>query len=54
MSPREHIFGEWMLAAMRFGFGGYIAGNDRPAPEPKPEGSHGRSMAQNVAEQHDA
>ncbi len=54
MSPQEHSFGEKILAVMRFGFGGCIVGNEFLDPEPKPEGSRGRSMARNAAEQHDA
>ena len=50
MSPDEHTFGEKMLSAMRFGFGGHVEGNEPIDPEPKSEGSQGRSMAQNVVE----
>jgi 6-phosphogluconate dehydrogenase len=45
-SRQEHTFGEKMLSAMRFGFGGHIEGNEPIDPEPKPEGS----MAQDAAE----
>jgi glucose-6-phosphate 1-dehydrogenase len=48
MSPDEHTFGEKMLSAMRFGFGGHVEGNEPIDPEPKSEGSQGRSIAQNV------
>jgi len=34
-SRREHTFGERMLSAMRFGFGGHIEGNEPTDPEPK-------------------
>ena len=45
-SRQEHTFGEKMLSAMRFGFGGHIEGNEPIDPEPKPKGS----MAQDAAE----
>ena len=48
-SRQEHTFGEKMLSAMRFGFGGHIEGNEPIDPEPKPEVSRGRSAAQNAA-----
>jgi 6-phosphogluconate dehydrogenase len=41
MSPDEHTFGEKMLSAMRFGFGGHIESNEPLDPEPKSEGSQG-------------
>ena len=47
-SRQEHSFGEKVLSAMRFGFGGHIEGNEPIDPEPKPEG--GRSMTQDAAE----
>jgi len=34
-SRREHTFGEKMLSAMRFGFGGHVEGQESIAPEPK-------------------
>jgi 6-phosphogluconate dehydrogenase len=49
-SRQEHTFGEKMLSAMRFGFGGHIEGNEPIDPEPKSDGSHGDSMAQDAAE----
>ena len=36
-SRREHTFGERMLSAMRFGFGGHIEGAEPIDPEPKPQ-----------------
>ena len=45
-SREEHNFGEKMLSAMRFGFGGHIEGQETVDPEPKPVG---RAM-QNAAE----
>jgi 6-phosphogluconate dehydrogenase len=38
-SRREHTFGEKMLSAMRFGFGGHIEGHEPIDPEPKLTGS---------------
>jgi 6-phosphogluconate dehydrogenase len=35
-SRQEHTFGEKVLSAMRFGFGGHIEGNEPMDPEPKP------------------
>jgi 6-phosphogluconate dehydrogenase len=46
-SREEHTFGERMLSAMRFGFGGHIEGNEPIDPEPKPAESQGHSAAQN-------
>src|SRR5471032_2910929 len=36
-SRQEHTFGEKMLSAMRFGFGGHIEGIEPIDPKPKPE-----------------
>jgi 6-phosphogluconate dehydrogenase len=49
-SRQEHTFGEKMLSAMRFGFGGHIEGKEPIDPEPKPAGSQAHSAAQNAAE----
>ena len=49
-SRQEHTFGEKMLSAMRFGFGGHIEGNEPIDPEPKPAESQGPSAATNAAE----
>jgi 6-phosphogluconate dehydrogenase len=49
-SRQEYTFGEKMLSAMRFGFGGHIEDNEPIDPEPKPEDSQGHSAAQNAAE----
>jgi 6-phosphogluconate dehydrogenase len=49
-SRQEHNFGEKMLSAMRFGFGGHIEGNESIDPETKPKKSQGHSAAQNAAE----
>ncbi len=42
-SRREHTFGEKMLSAMRFGFGGHVEGGEPIDPEPKQPGSEGHS-----------
>jgi 6-phosphogluconate dehydrogenase len=49
-SRQEHTFGEKMLSAMRFGFGGHIEGQESIDPEPKPNEPQHRSGAQNAAE----
>ena len=36
-SRQTHTFGEKMLSAMRFGFGGHVEGNEPTDPEPKPK-----------------
>jgi len=48
-SRQEHTFGEKMLSAMRFGFGGHIEGNESIDPEPKPKKSQGHSKTRNAA-----
>jgi 6-phosphogluconate dehydrogenase len=35
-SRQDHTFGEKMLSAMRFGFGGHVEGHEPIDPEPKP------------------
>jgi 6-phosphogluconate dehydrogenase len=49
-SRQEHTFGEKMLSAMRFGFGGHIEGQESIDPESKSKKSQDRSAAQNAAE----
>src|SRR5450759_2659892 len=49
-SRQEHTFGEKMLSAMRFGFGGHIEGQESIDPKLKPKKSQIRSAAQNAAE----
>ena len=49
-SRQEHTFGEKMLSAMRFGFGGHIEGQESIDPESKPKKSQNRSAAQNASE----
>ena len=53
-SRQEHTFGEKMLSAMRFGFGGHLEGQEPIDPEPKPRESQRHSAAQQAAEQHHA
>jgi 6-phosphogluconate dehydrogenase len=48
-SRREHTFGEKMLSAMRFGFGGHIEGHEPIDPETKLTGSK-NPAAQKAAE----
>jgi 6-phosphogluconate dehydrogenase len=48
-SRQEHTFGEKMLSAMRFGFGGHIEGNEPIDPEPKPAKSQDHLAAPNAA-----
>jgi 6-phosphogluconate dehydrogenase len=49
-SRREHTFGEKVLSAMRFGFGGHIEGNEPIDPAPKRPASPGRSAASGARE----
>jgi 6-phosphogluconate dehydrogenase len=35
-SRKDHTFGEKMLSAMRFGFGGHVEGQEPIDPQPKP------------------
>jgi 6-phosphogluconate dehydrogenase len=48
-SRQEHTFGEKILSAMRFGFGGHIEGSEPIDPEPKTKTSQGRAASQNAA-----
>jgi 6-phosphogluconate dehydrogenase len=48
-SRREHTFGEKILSAMRFGFGGHIEGNAPIDPEPKSEESPSHAAAKHAA-----
>jgi len=47
-SRQEHTFGEKMLSAMRFGFGGHIEGNEPIDPEPEPKESQARPAAKDA------
>jgi 6-phosphogluconate dehydrogenase len=49
-SRQEHSFGEKMLSAMRFGFGGHVEGQEPIDPEPQPKASQHHSAAQQAAE----
>jgi 6-phosphogluconate dehydrogenase len=49
-SRREHTFGEKVLSAMRFGFGGHVEGQEPIDPEPKAKDSRDSSAAQVAAE----
>ncbi|HEU5017354.1 MAG TPA: decarboxylating 6-phosphogluconate dehydrogenase [Pseudolabrys sp.] len=48
-SRREHTFGEKVLSAMRFGFGGHIEGREPTDPEPKPKKPKETGAAQRAA-----
>jgi 6-phosphogluconate dehydrogenase len=48
-SRQEHSFGEKMLSAMRFAFGGHIETGGSGDPKPHPEDRDGRSTAQSMA-----
>ena len=41
-SRQAHTFGEKLLSAMRFGFGGHVEGSEPIDPKPKPEDLQGR------------
>jgi 6-phosphogluconate dehydrogenase len=49
-SREQHNFGEKILSAMRFGFGGHVEGSESIDPEPKPKDSRSHSTTQNAAE----
>jgi 6-phosphogluconate dehydrogenase len=49
-SRQEHTFGEKVLSAMRYGFGGHVEGKEAIDPEPKPKDSQRRSSAPQAAE----
>jgi 6-phosphogluconate dehydrogenase len=44
-SRQQHTFGEKVLSAMRFGFGGHIEGQEAIDPEPKPKDPRRQSAA---------
>jgi 6-phosphogluconate dehydrogenase len=48
-SRQEHTFGEKMLSAMRFGFGGHVEGSEPVDPESKPNASQVQVIAQYAA-----
>jgi 6-phosphogluconate dehydrogenase len=49
-SRQEHTFGERLLSAMRFGFGGHVEGQEPIDPKPKPKDSQHHSASQHAAE----
>ncbi|AGK56923.1 6-phosphogluconate dehydrogenase-like protein [Hyphomicrobium denitrificans 1NES1] len=49
-SRQDHTFGEKILSAMRFGFGGHIEGSEPIAPETRTKKLQGRAASQNPAE----
>jgi 6-phosphogluconate dehydrogenase len=49
-SRQEHTFGEKILSAMRFGFGGHVEGQESVDPERKPDDTRKRLSTKNVAE----
>ncbi|MGB6352294.1 MAG: 6-phosphogluconate dehydrogenase (decarboxylating), partial [Pseudolabrys sp.] len=49
-SRQEHTFGEKLLSAMRFGFGGHIEGQESIDPEQNPKKPKAHSTEQNAAE----
>ena len=49
-SREEHNFGEKMLSAMRFGFGGHVEGQEPIDPEPKPDEAQGLPAAKVAAD----
>jgi 6-phosphogluconate dehydrogenase len=48
-SRQDHTFGEKMLSAIRFGFGGLVEGQEPIAPEPKPKDAPRRAATQTAA-----
>ena len=49
-SRQEHTFGEKVLSAMRFGFGGHVEGQEPIDPAPKPKDSQRHSPVPQAAE----
>ena len=49
-SRQEHTFGEKVLSAMRFGFGGHVEGQEPIDPQSKPKDSRPHLAAQHAAE----
>jgi 6-phosphogluconate dehydrogenase len=47
-SRREHTFGEKILSAMRFGFGGHVEGQEPIDPEPKHADAQGHSATKRI------
>ena len=49
-SRKDHTFGEKMLSAMRYGFGGHVEGQEPIDPEPKPAERQDRTLTPLAAE----
>ena len=49
-SRKQHTFGEKMLSAMRFGFGGHAEGSEPIDLKPKPKDLQGRSAGPHAAQ----
>ena len=49
-SRQEHTFGEKVLSALRYGFGGHVEGQEAIDPESKPKDSQRQSSAPQAAE----
>jgi 6-phosphogluconate dehydrogenase len=49
-SREQHNFGEKMVSAMRFGFGGHVEGSEPTDPETKPNAPQGHTATRNAAE----
>ena len=49
-SRQEHTFGDKVLSAMRYGFGGHVEGQEPIDPQPKPKGSERHSAVPQAAE----
>ncbi len=49
-SRQEHTYGEKMLSAMRFGFGGHVEGAEPIDPQPRPEAVQAHPAARPAAE----
>ncbi|MGH9578612.1 MAG: hypothetical protein ACRD3R_14325, partial [Terriglobales bacterium] len=47
-SHEEHTFGDKMISAMRFGFGGHIERNEPIELQPNPAALQGQSATQNA------
>jgi len=48
-SRKDHTFGEKMLSAMRFGFGGHVEGQEATDPQPKPEAGQAEAKTTRAA-----
>jgi 6-phosphogluconate dehydrogenase len=49
-SRQEHTFGDKVLSAMRYGFGGHVEGQEPIDPQPKQKDSQHQSATQQAAE----